>query len=68
MLLQILNKIENEDYNFDDLSLFREKYMGNDFDNATIKLVNFIFNYLEVKDNVEFEKETDGSSKTELNV
>ena len=44
---EIINSIEEDNYNYDELLKFKNKYMGNPRNNNTKKLVDFIFNYLD---------------------
>lgn len=62
----IIKSIEMDQYNYEELELFRSKYMGNDYYNNTKKLVDFIFEYLD-KD-VRNEENIDESSKEKLNI
>ena len=43
---EIINSIENNNYDFNELNKFKIKYMGEDYYNNTNKLVDFIFKYL----------------------
>ena len=42
----IIKSIENNEYDYTELSNFRDKYMGKNYYNNTEKLVDFIFNFL----------------------
>ena len=66
---EIMMSIENNTYDFEELSEFKLKYMGNDYYNNTAKLVDFIFKYLDkdVKDE-EIKENINECSKEELNV
>lgn len=66
---EIMMSIENNTYDFEELSKFKLKYMGNDYYNNTSKLVDFVFKYLDKDVNNEKIKENiNESSKDELNV
>lgn len=43
---KIIKSIESNKYNYEELKEFRNKYMENNYYNTTIKLVDFIFQYL----------------------
>ena len=43
---EIINNIENNNYDFNELNRFKLKYMGENYRNNTNKLVDFIFKYL----------------------
>ena len=43
---EIMNSIENSEYDFKELNRFKTKYMGENYYNNTSKLVDFIFKYL----------------------
>lgn len=66
---EIMMSIENNTYDFEELSKFKLKYMGNEHYNNTSKMVEFIFKYLDKDVNNEKIKENiNESSKEELNV
>lgn len=44
---EIITNIENNEYNYEELENFRNKYMGNEYYNNTAKLVDFVFKYLD---------------------
>ena len=44
---EIIKTIENNEYNFEELETFRDKYIGKNYYNNTKKLVDFVFKYLE---------------------
>ena len=66
---EIISSIENDDYDFEELQEFKEKYMGTNYYNNTVKLVNFVFKCLnkDVKDE-ENKNNTYEHSKEELNI
>lgn len=64
---KIINSIEKDNYNFEELMKFREKYMGKISSNNTEKLVNFIFKYIYGDDkNKENKGNVNGFSQEEL--
>lgn len=67
---EIISSIENGKYDYNELENFRTKYIGKDYYNNTIKLVDFIFNYLneDVTKNEENKNNINEHSKEELNV
>lgn len=67
---EIINNIENNNYDFNELNGFKMKYMGEDYYNNTSKLIDFIFEYLSEESKNE-EKDKDSTyehSKEELNI
>lgn len=66
---EIISAIENDEYDFEELQEFKTKYMGTNYRNNTVKLVNFIFRCLnkDVKDE-ENKDNTYEPSKEELNI
>ena len=66
---EILHSIEDDKYNYKELEKFRNKYVENNNNNNTSKLVEFIFKYLDKDvENEKTENNTDEYSKKELNV
>lgn len=66
---EIINNIENNNYDFNELNEFKIKYMGEDYYDNTNKLVNFIFKYLSEESKNEKDKDsTYEHSKEELNI
>lgn len=67
---EIMNSIENNNYDFNELNEFKIKYMGEDYYNNTSKLVNFICKYLseEAKNEERDKNSTYEHSKEELNI
>ena len=66
---EITKAIENNEYDYEELENFRNKYMGKDYYNNTSKLVDFIFKFLD-KDvkNEKIKNNTNEYSKKELNI
>lgn len=65
---KIVQAIENDEYDYQELEKFRNKYMINDHNN-TKRLVDFIFKYLDKDvENEENKNHADEYSKKELNV
>ena len=67
---EIINSIENNNYDFNELNKFKTKYMGKDHHNNTDKLVDFIFEYLseEPKNEEENKNFTHEHSEEKLNI
>lgn len=66
---EIIKAIENNEYNFEELKDFRDKYIGIDYYNNTKKIVDFVFKYLNKGVNNEEDKNSaDEHSKEKLNV
>lgn len=67
---EIINNIENNNYDFNELNEFKMKYMGEDYYNNTSKLIDFIFEYLseELKNEEKDKDATYEHSKEELNI
>lgn len=65
---EIIKAIENDEYDYEELERFRNKYIVKDYNN-TKRLVDFIFKYLDRDaDNEENKNNADEYSKKELNV
>lgn len=66
---EIISAIENDEYDFEELQEFKTKYMGTNYYNNTVKLVDFVFKCLnkDVKDE-ENKNNTYEPSKEELNI
>lgn len=66
---EILHSIEDNKYDYNELEKFRNKYIENNNNNNTDKLVDFIFKYLDKDvENEKTKNNTDEYSKRELNV
>lgn len=66
---EIIDLIEDNKYDYNQLEEFRNKYIENNSNNNTDKLVDFIFKYLDKDvDNEKTKNNTDEYSKKELNV
>lgn len=67
---EIIDSIENNNYDFNELNKFKLKYMGENYYNNTNKLVDFIFEYLseEPKNEEENKNFTHEHSKEKLNI
>lgn len=66
---EIIKAIENNEYNFEELETFRDKYIGTDYYNNTKRLVDFVFKYLNKGvDNEEDKNSADEHSKEKLNI
>lgn len=66
---EIIRAIEDDIYDYDELQEFKTKYMGTNYRNNTVKLVNFVFKCLnkDVKDE-ENKDNTYEHSKEKLNI
>lgn len=67
---EIINAIQNNEYNSEELEVFRDKYIGKDYYNNTKKLVDFVYKYLDKGvDNEGTNKENSNEhSKEKLNI
>lgn len=67
---EIINSIENNNYDFNKLNKFKIKYMGEDYYNNTKKIVDFIFKYLseEQKNEEKNKNSTHEHNKEKLSV
>lgn len=66
---EIIKSIESNEYDYEELEKFKNKYMGNEYYNNTKKLVDFIFKYLDKDaDDEEDKNNANEHSKEELNV
>lgn len=66
---EIIKSIENNEYDYEELENFKNKYMGNEHYNNTEKLVDFIFKYLDKDaENEEDKNSTNEYSKEKLNI
>ena len=64
----IIEKIESEDYDYEQLRRFNEKYVETKDTNNTERIVDFIFNYLESTRNEENKEVVSESIKEKSNV
>lgn len=66
---EIIKLIENKEYDYSELERFKNKYMEDNFNNSTVKLVNFIFKCLgKDVDNEKTENMANEPSKEKLNI
>jgi len=68
---ELIRAIENYEYDFEELKRFKQKYIGTSTSSNTEKLVDFIFNYLDLSKDIKDEKIKNNSneySKKELNI
>lgn len=66
---EIISNIEKDEYDYDELENFRNKYMGKDYYNNTAKLVDFVFKYLDKDvENEENKNNINEHSEEKLNI